>query len=86
MAESDHRLVGQYSPLMLVSRCHTDLVLQYGGSLDSSAGREIEKLLPSLRAKSVAMFERTYRLSSSMCVSHIFFAYTVLIYSRIIPD
>ncbi|KAI0692217.1 hypothetical protein BC835DRAFT_82085 [Cytidiella melzeri] len=40
------------------------LLLQYTGGIDPSLGRDIEKLLPSLRARSVALFERTYRFSS----------------------
>ncbi|KAI0093808.1 hypothetical protein BDY19DRAFT_919028 [Irpex rosettiformis] len=36
----------------------------YGASIDSLTGSDVEKLIPSWNATSVALFERTYRFSS----------------------
>ncbi len=44
--------------------------VQYNGSLDPLTGGDVEKVLPVLRAKAVALFERTYRLSSSTSIVH----------------
>lgn len=44
--------------------------VQYNGSLGPLTGGDVEKVLPVLRAKAVALFERTYRLSSSTSIVH----------------